>query len=355
MRADAAGQLTIPDSALRIRYYHQDHLGSSSYVSDALGAPVEQDSFYPFGQVRYEDLQRQGREDYRFSQKERDSESGLQYFEKRFAASSIAKFTRVDPISALPLKERLASPQTLNSYACCGANPIRFSDPSGMVEEDTVKPSPQSTFWGRPYYAHAFFVGINNASDLPGKNGQMSSPQLIEYRIRTLGWDPKDTVIIYSYAEDAYRGHSGFKQFLSTIYQGLHVGMKELGFAGPSADAQKYRGAYFGSVACQSGGCPEAYRAQAELGIEWGGIQSFGSPTGLSGGTQILGPVKHLYPGQEFKGTLTDIFVRGVLPGPVSFGDNQFGSAAGGRSQQGLLGWRFDVRIPLPTFSRKNE
>src|SRR2546422_1641578 len=34
--------LNIPDPALRIRYYHRDHLGSSSVITDASGAIVEE-------------------------------------------------------------------------------------------------------------------------------------------------------------------------------------------------------------------------------------------------------------------------------------------------------------------------
>jgi YD repeat-containing protein len=40
------------DPDLRIRYYHQDHLGSSSQVSDAQGASIEESAFFPFGERR---------------------------------------------------------------------------------------------------------------------------------------------------------------------------------------------------------------------------------------------------------------------------------------------------------------
>ena len=78
LQAAAPALLQIPDPTLRIRYYHQDHLGSSSVVSDAAGARVEETAFYTFGAPRNEHRLRQSEEPYKFTQKERDAESGLQ-------------------------------------------------------------------------------------------------------------------------------------------------------------------------------------------------------------------------------------------------------------------------------------
>ena len=46
-------ELEIPDPALRVRYYHQDHLGASAVMSDANGALMEETAFYPFGIPRH--------------------------------------------------------------------------------------------------------------------------------------------------------------------------------------------------------------------------------------------------------------------------------------------------------------
>ena len=96
-RADAPAQLEVPESALRIRYYHQDHLGSSSVMTDTAGALVEETAFYPFGLARREHRPRQIEDAYQFSQKERDRESGLDYFEARFLAAHASRFLSVDP------------------------------------------------------------------------------------------------------------------------------------------------------------------------------------------------------------------------------------------------------------------
>jgi hypothetical protein len=53
MNPAAPAELRIPEAALRVRYYHQDHLGSSSVITDDAGALVEEIAFYPFGVARH--------------------------------------------------------------------------------------------------------------------------------------------------------------------------------------------------------------------------------------------------------------------------------------------------------------
>jgi RHS repeat-associated protein len=145
VRTDNGGQLTVPDSSLRVHYYHQDHLGSSSYVSDAKGSPIDEIAFYPFGIPRNEYELRNLEENYGYTQKERDNESGLQYFEARHLAANLARFSTVDPLYAalvLPRKDRLArymaDPQMQNLYAYALNRPTVLNDPSGMDSKATI-------------------------------------------------------------------------------------------------------------------------------------------------------------------------------------------------------------------------
>ena len=62
--------------------------------------------------------------------KERDAESGLDYFGARYYASNMGRFMSTDPIWIT--KERLADPQRLNLYAYAVNNPLRYIDPDGM-------------------------------------------------------------------------------------------------------------------------------------------------------------------------------------------------------------------------------
>ena len=64
----------------------------------------------------------------RSSGKERDQETGLDYFGARYYSGAQGRFTSVDPIAGLIL-----NPQSFNRYAYALNNPLKFIDPTGMV------------------------------------------------------------------------------------------------------------------------------------------------------------------------------------------------------------------------------
>ena len=136
VRAQSAGQMTTPDSTLRLRYYHQDHLGSSSSLTTSTGAMAQQTAFYPFGQVRCDFVPGNVAENYEFTQKERDAESGLHYFGARFL-SPLARFTRVDPVVAADPPSALLMPKRLNGYAYVNNSPLVLVDHDGMQDDDS--------------------------------------------------------------------------------------------------------------------------------------------------------------------------------------------------------------------------
>ena len=126
--------LTPADPTLEVRFYHQDHLGSSSVMTDASGQLVKESAFYPFGHPRNEHEPRGVKDPYGFTQKEEDPESGLSYFEARYLATALGRFTRVDPLANAVKAEWLSDPQRLNMYAYCEQSPINRLDPSGMSD-----------------------------------------------------------------------------------------------------------------------------------------------------------------------------------------------------------------------------
>ena len=64
-----------------------------------------------------------------FTGKERDSDTGLDWFEARYYGSAQGRFTSPDPIYFQ--KEMLTDPQRFNLYSYARNNPLRFMDPSG--------------------------------------------------------------------------------------------------------------------------------------------------------------------------------------------------------------------------------
>ena len=65
-----------------------------------------------------------------FTGKERDAETGLDNFGKRYDASSLGRFMTPDPI--FMTKHRLIDPQQWNLYAYVRNNPVNLTDPTGL-------------------------------------------------------------------------------------------------------------------------------------------------------------------------------------------------------------------------------
>ena len=92
-----------------------------------------------------------------FTGKERDTESGLDYFGARYYGSAMGRFISPDPklASAHP-----GDPQTWNRYAYVDNNPMKFIDPDGMEKYLTIyvqQPLPNTrTVEGEGSFGHAF-------------------------------------------------------------------------------------------------------------------------------------------------------------------------------------------------------
>ena len=71
---------------------------------------------------------------YLFTGKERDTESGLDYFGARYYSSNMGRFSSPDP-SGLYFADP-TNPQSLNLYSYALNNPLKFIDPSGLTPCD---------------------------------------------------------------------------------------------------------------------------------------------------------------------------------------------------------------------------
>jgi RHS repeat-associated protein len=111
-------------------YYHGDHIGSTRMLTSAGGWPVSSDTFYPFGQ---EQSPNADPNHYKFTGKERDSESGLDYFGARYYGSNMGRWMSPDwskTPEAVPYSS-LDNPQSLNLYSYVKNNPLSMADPDG--------------------------------------------------------------------------------------------------------------------------------------------------------------------------------------------------------------------------------
>jgi len=113
-----------------LKYYLTDHLGSTIGVVDATFANVLEDSdYYPYG--REIAVVSSDSNHYKFTGKERDAETGYDYFGARYDASSMGRFMVPDPLMA---SAKVWDPQTWNRYAYALNNPLKYVDPTGMKE-----------------------------------------------------------------------------------------------------------------------------------------------------------------------------------------------------------------------------
>ena len=114
-----------------INYYFADLLGSSRIVTSATGVILDDADFLLFGGER--PVLSSSGNNYKFTGKERDPESGLDDFGARYYSSALGRFMSSD-WSAVPVPvpyAELTNPQSLNLYAYVKNNPETLTDPDG--------------------------------------------------------------------------------------------------------------------------------------------------------------------------------------------------------------------------------
>ena len=112
-------------------FYFSDHLGSTSGTLGSGGTIKNESDYYPFGgEVVISNTLPQN---YKFTGKERDSESGLDEFGARYYSSPLGRFMTPDwaaTATAVPYAN-FGNPQSLNLYSYVKNNPTTFGDPDG--------------------------------------------------------------------------------------------------------------------------------------------------------------------------------------------------------------------------------
>ncbi len=114
-----------------VHYYLSDHLKSTSMVVSAAGA-IEEDSDYSSFGTEYVNTGA-GVNRYKFTSKERDSETGLDYFGARYYGNALGRFLTPDwaaKAAAVPYAE-FADPQSLNLYTYVRNVPTSRFDADG--------------------------------------------------------------------------------------------------------------------------------------------------------------------------------------------------------------------------------
>ena len=123
-------------------YYHPDHLGSSSYITNLDGEVVQHIEYVPFGEVFIEERNNIWNTPYLFNAKEFDEETGLYYYGARYYDPRLSLWMSVDPISNYdPLNSEnfldgqhnggIYNYANLNPYVYCYNRSTVYVDPNG--------------------------------------------------------------------------------------------------------------------------------------------------------------------------------------------------------------------------------
>jgi|GEM_PF-3594599 len=119
-------------------YLTADHLGTPRVITRADRSVSGRHDYQPFGEeIPASYGGRAGLEGYpasdglrqQFTQKERDVETGLDYFVARYYSSIQGRFTSIDPLRA---SASTTDPQSFNRYAYVRNSPLMSIDPNGM-------------------------------------------------------------------------------------------------------------------------------------------------------------------------------------------------------------------------------
>jgi RHS repeat-associated protein len=112
-------------------YYTSDQINSTRIITDSSGAVVYSAVFDPYG-----GMQKQWVNTYdpklKFSGKEREGSSEMDYFGTRYYGHNQYRFVSVDPV--ISKDEALTNPQLWNLYDYCRNNPMTYFDPDGLTD-----------------------------------------------------------------------------------------------------------------------------------------------------------------------------------------------------------------------------
>ena len=104
-------------------FYHSDHLGSTSYITDDKANITQYDAYLPYGELLVDEHSSSEDLPYKFNGKQFDEETGLYYYGARYMDPKISMWLGVDP-----LMEKYPN---VTGYCYTMDNPIKFIDPNG--------------------------------------------------------------------------------------------------------------------------------------------------------------------------------------------------------------------------------
>ena len=120
-----AGYGYIPNDTTKEEtfFYHSDHLGSTSYITDDHANITQYDAYLPYGELLVDEHSSSEDLPYKFNGKQFDDETGLYYYGARYMNPMASLWYGVD--------SRIGEMPFSSSYSYCDNHPINFIDKKG--------------------------------------------------------------------------------------------------------------------------------------------------------------------------------------------------------------------------------
>jgi RHS repeat-associated protein len=123
-------------------YYHADHLGSTTFVSDYQGKEYQHTEYAPYGESWVdEESDQMGYIKYLYTSKELDSETGFYNFGQRYYDAMTSRWMSADPAMNGYLNTKAGEGGIYNNinlsvYSYAGNNPLSYIDPNGLIIQE---------------------------------------------------------------------------------------------------------------------------------------------------------------------------------------------------------------------------
>ncbi len=330
----ANGQLLATYANNSTYFALADWLGSKRVVTNPDGTVAETCANLPFG----DELTCTGALEpsaHHFTGKERDSESGNDYFGARYYGSSMGRFLSPDPSGLFYANP--SNPQSFNLYSYAQNNPLKNTDPTGLDcvyfnnAGNAVESIDHSSNSGECGQNGGDFVnGTTSASQIQYNSNNdtfniQSSSTFHNYNSTASAPGAQTSGIpCYGNCDTANGYSSSFKLPGFTVQLGLsgNLGvwgpLTGVGFIGLIVDSHGTTGTFRGGGGGLSAGTGAS--AGLQLGVSNGnGICAYGGPFGNTSATAGAG-------------------VGGTLDGFVGYGDGPGGLVSGGSITVGIAG-----------------
>ena len=176
-----------------IFFYHSDHLGSTSYITDAKANITQIDAYLPYGELLVDEHSSTEEMPYKFNGKEFDQETGLYYYGARYMKPNTSLWYGVDPLA-----EKYPD---IGGYVYCISNPIQNTDKKGndviihnIDKNGKHKTHSFSGFRGRRRiyvpnnhfvmdFIHSYVFNTNNGG------GENMKKAVLDHNVKVYVWD----------------------------------------------------------------------------------------------------------------------------------------------------------------------